>query len=99
MTSSDWNLYKISLERFIQLGKENAEFCILVPDSFATDNGSTGLRHLVIDHYNLKEFLSFINRKKIFSAVDERYKFAVLSFNNKEHNSSFRAFFPSRITR
>lgn len=93
MTSSDWNLYKISLERFIQLGKENAEFCILVPDSFATDNGSTGLRHLVIDHYNLKEFLSFINRKKIFSAVDERYKFAVLSFNNKEHNSSFRAFF------
>ena len=93
MTSSGWNLYKISLERFIQLGKENAEFCILVPDSFATDNGSTGLRHLVIDHYNLKEFLSFINRKKIFSAVDERYKFAVLSFNNKEHNSSFRAFF------
>lgn len=95
MTSSDWNLYKISLERFIQLGKENSKFGILVPDNFATDNGSTGLRHLIIDHYKLNEFLSFENRKGIFAAVDNRYKFAVLSFDGEKQKKedSFKAFF------
>ena len=95
-TSSDLNLYKVSLERFTQLAKDNARFSILVPDNFATDNGSSGLRHLVIDNYTLKEFLSFENRKKIFSAVDERYKFACLTFgkkHNTENNNYFKAFF------
>lgn len=92
-TSSDLNLYKVSLERFTQLAKDNALFSVLVPDNFATDNGSTGLRHLVIDHYGLQEFLSFENRKRIFAAVDERYKFAVLSFSKENNNNSFSAFF------
>ena len=94
-TSSDLNLYKVSLERFTQLAKDDASFSILVPDNFATDNGSTGLRHLVIDHYNLKEFLSFENRKGIFAAVDNRYKFAVLSWSNENQKEvdSFKAFF------
>lgn len=100
-TSSDLNLYKISLERFIQLAKGNALFSILVPDNFATDNGSTGVRHLVIDHYNLKEFLSFENRKGLFESVHRSYKFAVLSFDGKENTSqkpttAFRAFFYRR---
>ena len=101
-TSSDLNLYKVSLERFTQLAKDNALFSILVPDNFATDNGSTGLRHLVIDHYELDEFLSFENRKHIFAAVDGRYKFAVLTFKGKnpnlkeenaKNNATFRTFF------
>lgn len=94
-TSSDLNLYKVSLERFTQLAKPNAQFSILVPDNFATDNGSTGIRHLVLDNYNLQEFLSFANRRKIFPAVDERYKFAVLTFNRDNNNDdgNFKAFF------
>ncbi|NRO31612.1 hypothetical protein IMAU30143_01834 [Lactobacillus helveticus] len=94
-TSSDLNLYKVSLERFTQLAKPSASFSILVPDNFATDNGSTGLRHLVIDHYDLKEFLSFENRKGIFEAIDRRYKFACLTFKekSKDDSPSFKAFF------
>ena len=94
-TSSDLNLYKVSLERFTQLAKPSASFSILVPDNFATDNGSTGLRHLVIDNYDLEEFLSFENRKGIFSAVDGRYKFACLTFKekSKDDSPSFKAFF------
>lgn len=95
-TSSDLNLYKVSLERFTQLAKDGALFSILVPDNFATDNGSTGLRHLVIDHYKLNEFLSFENRKGIFEAVHRSYKFAVLSFDgmNKDlKKTAFRSFF------
>lgn len=97
-TSSDLNLYKVSLERFTQLAKDDALFSILVPDNFATDNGSTGIRHLVIDHYRLNEFLSFDNGKGIFEAVHRSYKFAVLSFNgldqnDKKENTAFKAFF------
>lgn len=96
-TSSDINLYKVSLERFTQMAKKDALFSILVPDNFATDNGSTGIRHLVIDNYNLQEFLSFENRKGIFIAVDNRYKFAVLSFEGKNvtnnKDKTFNAFF------
>ncbi len=40
-TSSDLNLYKISVERFAQLASTYARFSILVPDNFATDNGPT----------------------------------------------------------
>lgn len=92
-TSSDLNLYKVSLERFTQLAKQTAQFSILVPDNFATDNGSTGLRHLVIGNYNLEEFLSFENSKGIFPAVHRSYKFAVLEFNNANKTGSFSAFF------
>ena len=100
--SAHINLYKISLERFTQLAKNSAFFSILVPDNFATDNGSTGIRHLVIDHYKLNEFLSFDNNKGIFEAVHRSYKFAVLSFEGKEkklqteENKTFRAFFYRR---
>ena len=94
-TSSDFNLYKVSLERFVQLAKVDASFSILVPDNFATDNGSTGIRHLVMDNFKLNEFLSFDNNKGIFEAVHRSYKFAVLSFGGKksEKDSSFKAFF------
>ncbi len=99
--TSHINLYKISLERFTQLAKKESRFSVLVPDNFATDNGSTGLRHLVIDNYKLNEFLSFENRKGLFAAVDNRYKFAVLSFEGKENdsqedNTAFHAFFYRR---
>ena len=93
-TSSDLNLYKISVERFAQLASSSARFSILVPDNFATDNGPTGIRHLVLDNYHLEEFLSFENRKSIFPAIDNRYKFAVLTFNYGDAEiDSFKAFF------
>lgn len=93
-TSSDLNLYKISVERFAQLVSSSARFSILVPDNFATDNGPTGIRHLVLDNYHLEEFVSFENRKSIFPAIDNRYKFVVLTFNYGDAEiDSFKAFF------
>lgn len=93
-TSSDLNLYKISLERFTQLANFNARFSILVPDSFATDSGSTGVRHLVLDRYCIEEFLSFENSKGIFQAVHRSYKFACLSFKGtQEKSNEIKAFF------
>lgn len=93
-TSADLNLYKISLERFTQLAKSESSFSILVPDNFATDNGSTGVRHLVVDHYELCEYLSFTNHAKVFRAVTGQQKFAVLTFTGRHTGSKmFKAFF------
>lgn len=89
------NLYKISIERFSQLAKKGAFISILVPDNFATDQGTAGVRKLVIEENYLLEFLSFENRRKIFEAVHRSYKFGVLTYKTiqKERDYSFKAFF------
>lgn len=94
-TGGDINLYIVSIERFNQLLKKSGNFSLLVPDNYATDAGATGIRHLIFDNYTIKEFLSFENRKKIFPAVDSRYKFAVLTYEKTKSlsSSTFDAFF------
>ncbi len=93
-TSSDINLYKISVERFSQLLKKNHSMSILVPDNLMTDLGSTGLRHLIFEQYDIQEFLSFENTKGIFTTIHRSYKFAVLTLNKSEKkNDVFSAFF------
>lgn len=92
--TSHLNLYKIALERFTQLANEDAQVSILVPDNFATDNGAAGVRHLVIDNYGIREFLSFDNGKGVFPAVHRSYKFAVLTFDKSSHSAKkFKVFF------
>lgn len=93
-TGGDTNLYVIAVERFTQLLKENGYFSVLIPDNFATDENTTGIRHMVFDDYAIKEFLSFENRQGIFPAVHRSYKFAVLTFKKmKDYNDYFDAFF------
>ena len=93
-TGSDINLYKISVERFLQLLKPEQHLSLIVPDNLMTDLGSTGLRHLIFDEYDLEEFLSFENRQKIFPSVDSRYKFAVTTIKKSPTSrQDFKAFF------
>lgn len=93
-TSSDINLYKLSVERFLQLLKAEQHLSLIVPDNLVTDLGATGLRHLIFDNYELEEFLSFENRKKIFPSVHSSYKFAVVTVKKALGKSdSFKAFF------
>lgn len=93
-TGSDINLYKISVERFLQLLKPEQRLSLIVPDNLMTDLGATGLRHLIFDNYELEEFLSFENRKKIFPSVDSRYKFAVTTIKKSyAERDGFQTFF------
>ena len=93
-TGSDINLYKISVERFLQLLKPDQHLSLIVPDNLMTDLGATGLRHLIFDNYDLEEFLSFENRQKIFPSVDGRYKFAVTTIKKSpSQREEFKAFF------
>lgn len=93
-TGSDINLYKISVERFLQLLKPEQHLSLIVPDNLMTDLGSSGLRHLIFDNFDLEEFLSFENRQKIFPSVDSRYKFAVTTIKKSpSKREGFKAFF------
>jgi len=93
-TGSDINLYKISVERFLQLLKPEQHLSLIVPDNLMTDLGSTGLRHLIFDNCDLEEFLSFENRQKIFPSVDSRYKFAVTTIKKSPTlRPDFKSFF------
>ena len=93
-TGSDINLYKISVERFLQLLKPEQYISLIVPDNLMTDLGSTGLRHLIFDKYDLEEFLSFENKLGIFETVHRSYKFAVTTIKKSPTSrQSFKAFF------
>lgn len=93
-TGGDRNLYILAVERFTQLAKPDLDAAILVPDNFATDSGTTGIRHLLFDNYRVNEFLSFDNSKKIFKAIASHSKFAVLAFDGEEKETKeFKTFF------
>ena len=93
-TGSDINLYKISVERFLQLLKPDQHLSLIVPDNLMTDLGSTGLRHLIFDNYDLEEFLSFENRLGIFQTIHRSYKFAVTTIKKSpSQREEFKAFF------
>ncbi|MDK6729048.1 MULTISPECIES: Eco57I restriction-modification methylase domain-containing protein [Aerococcus] len=93
-TGGDPNLYIVSVERFDQLLKPNGYFSLIIPDNFATDANTTGIRHLIFDHYELKDFLSFENSKGIFPSVHRSYKFAVMRYlKQSSSNDFFDAFF------
>lgn len=93
-TGGDINLYKLCLERADQLSFKNSKISLLLPDNFATDLGSTGIRHLVFDNYSLQEFLSFENKKLLFPSIHAESKFAVTTFYKKKNdNQYFKAFF------
>lgn len=93
-TGSDINLYKISVERFLQLLKPEQHISLIVPDNLMTDLGSTGLRHLIFDNCDLEEFLSFENKLGIFETVHRSYKFAVTTIKKSPTSrKDFKAFF------
>lgn len=93
-TGSDINLYKISVERFLQLLKPEQHISLIVPDNLMTDLGSTGLRHLIFDNCDLEEFLSFENKLGIFETVHRSYKFAVTTIKKSPTSrQNFKAFF------
>lgn len=89
------NLFKISSERFLQLLTPNGHISILLPDNFATDQGTFGLRYLYLFNNRVQEFLSFENREGIFESVHRSYKFAIITADKttRNDNYTFRVFF------
>jgi len=69
------NIFKLFLERNIQIIKEDAYLVNLVPSSFQTDEGCFGNRKQLLIENTTKELLSFENRGYIAAEKDQKVKF------------------------
>jgi hypothetical protein len=91
-TAGDLNTYRLFLERAWTLLRQGGLCGMIVPSSLYTDQGSTGLRQLLLTRARIVSLLSFENRRLIFP-IDSRVRFALLVFAREAPAASFRAAF------
>lgn len=70
------DLYRLFSERFIYLILENGLCGFLVPSSFHSNEGATGIRRQYLRDTILKFCFSFENKNRLFD-IDQRFKFAL----------------------
>jgi hypothetical protein len=73
--SADINTYKMFLEQSHALLRPGGFLGYIVPSGLYTDRGCTSLRRLFLDGCVWEWLFSFDNRSRIFSDVDDRFKF------------------------
>ena len=79
--SSDLDLYKIFLERKVQLLRKNGSCGIIIPSSFNTTLGCCGLRQLIFEKTKVNQMIDFDNKYGIFN-IHRGKHFLVLNFEN-----------------
>ncbi len=82
-TGGDPDLFKFFIERAHRILREGGRLSYLVPSAVYNNEGSTGLRHLILDETNVVAFFGFENRHKLFD-IDSRYKFVCLVLEKRE---------------
>lgn len=81
--SGDANLYKVFIEKAFTILKAGGSCGFVVPSGLNTDQGTTGLRKLLFSQATIRELIMFENRRRLFPAVDSRYKFDVLTYDKR----------------
>jgi hypothetical protein len=84
------NLWKLFLERALQLVSRNGTLSIVLPSGIVTDEGAKKLR-MVLFSGRIRSLYEFENKNGIFPDVHRGYKFVLLSWDN----SSPAAYFPA----
>jgi hypothetical protein len=83
------DLYKVFLERFFSILKNNGRLGILVPSGIYTDHSCQTLREMFFSRSRVEFLYCFENRwPDVFSAVDGRFKF--VTFGTKKGGSTDR---------
>ncbi|TVL38221.1 hypothetical protein A9X84_04470 [Brachyspira hyodysenteriae] len=82
--AGDTNLFRLFIERNINLISINGSLIYLTPSAWSYEEGSIILRKHIFDNLYFRYFYQFENREKIFKDVDSRYKFAVWSVKKEE---------------
>lgn len=75
--SGDSNLYKYFFEHFYNLTSESGVYSIVMPHSFISDTGASGLRKIILEDSTLKIAISFQNETngiKAFKGVAPNVK-------------------------
>ena len=88
-TGGDADLYKYFLELSYHLLRENGYIGYIIPASFYMSEGSTGLRHLLLENGTIEYLLNFENKKHIFP-IHSAFKFIVLIYHKNQKAGSVR---------
>jgi hypothetical protein len=78
------NLYALFAENALKLLNERGRAGLITPTGLVTDANTSGLFGHLVANRKLAAIYDFENRKKLFSAVDSRFKFSLTSIGPSE---------------
>ena len=93
LSGGDINLYSLFVERAMTLVKPNGMIGFLVPSGIASDKTAAKFFQKVSTEGRLKALYDFENKKKLFSAVDSRFKFCIFIASPSSIEQSARCAF------
>lgn len=93
------NMYAIFSELFSTLIRDNGRAGFIVQTGIATDDGNKHFFTSLVDDQRLVSLFDFENREKIFSSVDSRMKFCLLTISGRDSRveQSRFGFFLTRV--
>jgi len=83
----DINTYGLFGEHCLNSKKHLGQTGVILPTGIATDKSYSGFFSSVIENQQLRKFIGFVNSKKIFPAVKDYIKFALITFGFSEEPS------------
>jgi Alw26I/Eco31I/Esp3I family type II restriction m6 adenine DNA methyltransferase len=92
--SGDTNLYKYFFECFFNITKPNGVFGVIMPHSFISDTGASGLRRLLLEQSELDVAISFQNetkKVKAFSGVASNVKICAVMAQKGKKTKVYRS--------
>lgn len=93
--SADLNTYKMFLELSHALMRPHGRMGMIVPSGIYSDNGTTDLRELFLDHCDWQWLFGFENRESIFD-IHRSFKFCPLVIEKTGTTQAIRATFMHR---
>lgn len=84
--------FKFFTERDWYLAQPNGSVGLVLPAAVTSGDGSSGLRHLLMEQSTIRSLVVFENRKGLFP-IDSRFKFATIVFERKHTAATFVAAF------
>ena len=94
------DMYKYFIEKSYSIISNDSTSSLVVSDGFYLHEGSTGIRHLLIEKCELSFLLSFVNKEKIFP-IHLSKKFCLIKFKkgmvSKNIKVNFRLVDPANV--
>ena len=88
-------LSALFLERVFRLSRDGVKVSLLLPGTIFGGVMGKDLRMHLLDHTDVENLIGFEN-KGIFEAIDDRYRFAILTFEYGGRTSELRGIFNQR---
>ncbi|WP_155893200.1 Eco57I restriction-modification methylase domain-containing protein [Cystobacter fuscus] len=86
-------LYKFFIERAFHLLRPGGQAAMVVPSSFYSEQGSSGLRQWLLEQGAPRVVLGLSNEYHLFDEVHRSFKFCILAFGKDSPSESFEVAF------